>query len=140
MGREDKDLSNDEYACTQDREGGLFRYILMFLYVDTTLLAFSKSVASIPEQRRARIIKEGGRRERESGSLTKDERKEDRREVNNARNSLRPRAHKHEVTAVAVVFVAREGGRRGREAASESSQVGRRKKGHSLPPSSQKRG
>ena len=63
-------------VCMHARQRGLFRYILMFLYVDTTLLAFSKSVASIPEQRRARIIKEGGRKEREGI---------------NARNSLRPR-------------------------------------------------
>ena len=113
MGREDKDLSNDEYACTQDREGSSDIFSCFYTYVDT-LLAFSKSVASIPEQRRARIIKEGGRRERGSGSLTRDERKEGRKtatEVNNARNSLRSRAHKHEVTAVVFVALAqREGG------------------------------
>ena len=81
-------------VCMHARQrGGLFRYILIFLYVNTTtLLAFSKSVASIPEQRRARIIKEGGRRERGSGSLTKDERRKTASEVNNARNSLSPAA------------------------------------------------
>ena len=68
------------HAYTQDGEGGLFRYILMFLYVDSTLLAFSKSVASIPEQPTPSKDNQGRRKERErgSGSLTKDERKEDR--------------------------------------------------------------